>query len=306
MAIRGYLLVLAAASLWGSVGPIARYAFSQGIEPLEIAFWRCVIPFVPFAWQALRGDSVAISPRDIPMVGAFGILCVATFYGVYQLAIQAGGAALACVLMYTAPAWVAVMAWLFLKERMTKAKISAVLLTLAGVAGVSGVFAPTTDAVVTPLAVFFGLMSGLTYAMYFIFGKRLQPQYSTPVLFFWALPLGAAILFPFIEFNPKTPMVWVAILAITVLSTYIAYSLYYAGLRYLEATRASVVATIEPLVAAVSAYIWWDESFTTAGYAGSALILAAVLIIVKGDKAVQAAPVPDPSQGMTETVRQPH
>jgi DME family drug/metabolite transporter len=61
-------------------------------------------------------------------------------------------------------------------------------------------------------------------------------------------------------------------------STYLAYSIYYAGLKYLEATRAAVAATLEPVAAAVLAYIWWDEYFNLLGYAGSGLILGAVLL----------------------------
>ena len=131
---RGYLLILLAAVLWGSLGPVARYAFSQGVDPLEVAFWRCVIPFAPFCVQALRQGSLRVDPGDRPALLGFGLICVVAFYSVYQLAIHNGGAALASVLMYTAPAWVAIMAWSILGERMTPAKLAAVAATLAGVA----------------------------------------------------------------------------------------------------------------------------------------------------------------------------
>lgn len=278
MAARGYLFVLLAAIMWGSVGPVAKYAFTQGVEPLEVAFWRCAIPFIPFCFQAFRQGNPAIETRDLPMVGFFSLVCIAAFYGVYQVAIESGGAALASVLMYTAPAWVALMAWLVLGERMTVAKVLAVAATLAGVAGVSGVF--ESGSTVTVKALVFGVLSGVTYAGYYIFGKRLQPKYSTPQLFLYGLPLGALVLFPFVEFHAKTPSAWAAIVTVAMLSTWGAYTAYFAGLKRVEATRASVVATIEPVMAAVTAYFWWGEKFTATGYMGTLLILGAVGLIV--------------------------
>ena len=280
--LRGYILVLMAAVCWGVTGPFSKLAFSQGVQPMEIAFWRCVIPFAPFGLLALRRGGLRglrLEPRDRPYMLAFGLLCVATFYGVYQMAIREGGAALACVLMYTAPAWVALMAWALLGEAMSRFKVAAVLATLAGAAGVSGIF-NSGGGHVTAAAVIFGLLSGLTYALYFIFGKRFLTRYSTPVIFFHGLPVGALALWPLVDFTPKTPTAWMAIAVITIISTFSAYSFYYAGLRLLEATRASVVATFEPVVAAALAFAWWGERFDLAGYVGSALILGSVVLII--------------------------
>lgn len=292
MTAKGYLYVIIAATLWGITGPLAKYAFSYGVQPLEIAFWRCAIPFVPFAFQALRGRSLRIDRGDRMAVLSFGLICVAAFYGVYQLAIEAGGAAMACVLMYTAPAWVAIMAWLVLGETMTPAKVAAVVATLVGVAGVSGVFSGADAATLSVTAIVFGIASGMTYAMYFIFGKRLMPRYTTPQLFFYGLPVGALVLFPMVEFHDKTPGAWAAIFAVCILSTYLAYSFYYAGLKHLEATRASIAATIEPVVASSIAFVWWDESFSVMGYMGSALILGAVILIILDGRRAET-PLPD-------------
>ena len=55
---------------------------------------------------------------------------------------------------------------------------------------------------------------------------------------------------------------------------------YYQGLKYLEASRAAITATLEPVVAAVVAFFWWHESFSGLGYVGSAAIIAAVILMV--------------------------
>jgi len=223
-----------------------------------------------------------VARRDRLAMAGFGVICIASFYGVYQMAINEGGAALASVLMYTAPAWVALLAWWFLGEGMSPLKLAAVVATLAGVACVSGIVGggAASGIIATPRAILFGLLSGLTYAMYYIFGKGRLKRYSTPVLFLHSLPLGAVLLFPFVEFSAKTPGAWVAIVTVSLFSTWGAYSAYYAGLRHLEATRASVVATLEPVVAAVVAFAWWGERFTASGIIGAGLILGAVILVV--------------------------
>ncbi len=293
MALRGYLLVLLAAVCWGITGPFAKLAFSQGVQPLEVAFWRCVLGFAPFTLQALLHPDRAglrLHSRDRLPILVFALLCVAGFYAVYQLAIQAGGAALASVLMYTAPAFVALMAWLVLGESMTPAKLAAVAATLAGVAAVSGLLTPGGSHTVGPAALTFGLLSGFTYALYYIFGKHFLSRYRTPVIFMYALPVGGLVLFPLTTFTAKTPLAWVGILACGLVATYAAYSFYYAGLRHLEATRAAVVATLEPVVAALLAFAWWGESFSGPAWIGSGLILGAVgLTLWDGRRSTAAA-----------------
>lgn len=293
MALKGYLYVLLAAVCWGVTGPFAKLAFSQGVAPLEVAFWRCALGFVPFTIQALLHPDRAglrLAPRDRGPMLAFALICVAGFYGVYQLAIQAGGAALASVLMYTAPAFVALLAWMALGERMTWAKLAAVAATLAGVAAVSGLLTPGAAMAAGPAALFFGLLSGLTYSLYYIFGKRFLSRYRTPVIFMHALPVGGLALWPLFEFAPKTPLAWLGILVCGLVATYAAYSFYYAGLRHLEATRAAVAATLEPVVAAMLAFAWWGESFSGPAWLGSALILGAVgLTLWDGRRATAAA-----------------
>lgn len=284
----GYFYVLAAASLWGLLGVVSKWAFEQGVSPLEVAFWRAALGAVLFGTQALLVQKVYLQQRDLPAVAGFGLVGVSLFYGAYQLAIQSGGAALASVLLYTAPAIVALLSWLFLREPMDAYKLGAVGLTLLGVALVS---LQGGGVKVTLAALFWGLLSALTYATYYLFGKLYLHKYSTPTVFLYALPVGALGLLPFVNFVPKNAEAWTAIAFLTMASTFFAVTLYFAGLRRLEATRASVVATIEPVVAAFVAWLWWGERFSLLGYLGAGLVLAGVVWMVLRP---QARPVPEP------------
>ncbi len=274
----GYLLVLCAAVLWGLIGPLSKFLFIEGITPLEVAFWRSVIGWGLFAAQALIRGAGRAQTRDLPVLAAFGLVGVSLFYGSYQVAIGLVGAALGSVLLYTAPAWVALLSRLVLGEAMTPGKLCAVAATIFGVACVSLSSGGTVQP--SALGVLAGLTAGFTYALYYIFGKKYLSRYETATLFLYALPVGALGLLPFVEFSQKTPTAWAFLFLLSATTTWGAYSFYYAGLRRLEATRAAVVATLEPLVSAWLAWWWWDERFGPTGYLGSGLILAAVLLMV--------------------------
>jgi len=275
--LKGYLYIIAAAGLWGILGPFSRLAYSQGLAPMEVAFWRALLAWGFFGTHALATRAVRLRPRDIPMVLLFAITGVTLFYGSYQLAIRTGGAAVAAVLLYTAPAWVAVLARFAFRELFTPAKVLALVLTLLGVVCVA--WGGSTIKVTLP-SLAFGLAAGFCYSLYYIFGKFFSSRYTSPNLFLYLLPIGALTLLPWVEFASKSLTAWAALICIAALSTYGAYFFYYQGVRHLEASRAAIAATLEPVIAAMVAYFWWGEAFSVAGYAGSAMILAAVLLMV--------------------------
>ncbi len=281
--LRGYLFVILAAFCWGGIGPVSRYAFAQGMAPLEVAFWRALFGWVVFGLHAVKMKQTRVKRRDLPWVLAFGLWGVSLFYASYLLAIEQGGAALAAVLLYTAPLWVAILARIFLGEKLTPLKILCVFLGMGGVAAVALGSGRTAGVSVGALG--WGLLSGFLYGVYYIFGKRFLRSYATPTLFLYALPVGMLGLAPFIriEFPPAGALL--AVLFLALISTFAAYSLNYAGLKRLESSRAATVATIEPVIAGAAAWVWWGETFTVWGYLGSGLILLGVLLLVTSTRA---------------------
>ena len=166
---------------------------------------------------------------------------------------------------------------------LTPVKLGALALTLVGVVGVSlgaGGGDSGLGLSVSAGALIAGLTAGFCYSLYYIFGKYFSNHYSSPNLFFYMLPIGAICLLPLVEFSHKTPTAWAALVCMAFFSTYGAYYCYYIGLKNMEASRASITATLEPVVASVVAYFWWGEAFSLLGYIGSALILAAVILVV--------------------------
>jgi DME family drug/metabolite transporter len=278
----GYLLIALAALLWGTLGIASRLILQSGVEPLELSFWRATIGGSLFALQALRIGKVRVDRRDYPALAGFAVIGVSLFYLSYLLAVRAGGAALAAILLYTAPAWVAVASALWLHEPMTRRKLVALTLTLLGVALVAaGTGGGATGIHLGTSALFWGLVSGLAYASYYLFGKRYFTRYHTATLFMYALPLGALLLLPGVHFAPKSAATWGWIGFVGVVPTFLALQVYSAGLRRVSATNAVTVATLEPVVAAVLAYLVWGEALGLLGYLGAALVLAGVLVMAR-------------------------
>lgn len=291
----GYSFILLAALCWGLLGPVARGALAAGVTPLEIAFWRAVIGggcFVGHAlWLRARRGATPMRRQHLPLMVLFGLIGVSLFYSAYQFAVQAGGAALASVLLYTAPAWVALIGRAALGERMTAFKTAAVALTLLGVVGIA--FSGASSVQLTWAAIGWGLASSLSYALYYPFGKRYFDAYAPATIFAYALPVGALGLWPLVGFAPKSPGAWGALAFIGVVSTYGAYLAYGAGLKRLEASRASIVATLEPVVAAAVAHWWWDERFGAWGYLGAALVITAAFLAAADSTSADEHPAPD-------------
>ncbi len=274
----GYVYVVLAAVFWGLLGPASRLAFREGIGPLEVAFWRAALATLLFGVHAALRGRLVVERRDLGAVVGFGVVGIAVFYGAYFRAVREGGAALAAVLLYTAPLWVAVLAVLFLRERMSTRKVAALGLAFTGVAGIA--LAGADGVRVTSAALFWGLLSGWAYALYYLFGKRYFERYDPATLFLYSLPVGALLLLPGVDFAPKSPTTWATLVFLAVVPTYGSYLLYGAGLRRIEATRAATVATVEPVVAAVAAYFFWGERMSPAGYLFAGLVLLGVVLMV--------------------------
>lgn len=270
-------LILIAAVLWGLLGILGKWAQGAGVSALEVAFWRAVLAGALYALHATVTRSPLPRGRDLWITAAFGLAGVSVFYGSYQLAVRSGGASLASVLLYTAPAFVALMGWAFLRERLGGRELLAVAGTLLGIALIS--LGGGQGVTVTPAALAWGLLAGFTYSLYYLYGKAFFQRYAPHALLAVALPVGAAGLLPFVSFSAKSPAAWWSLSAIAVFSTYLAYLAYSAGLRHLPATRASVIASLEPVVAATLAAAVFGEQLAALALVGAALVIAAALTL---------------------------
>ncbi len=234
----------------------------------------------------LNRGALRVATRDLPLFAAYGAVSVAGFMTVYFIAIRMTTVATAAVLLYTAPAWVVVMARLLFGESMTRMKVAALALTFVGCVLVVGAAGPGALRL-TPAGLLAGLGAGLTYALYSIFGKTALRRYSPLTTVIYALAFGALfLLIASGGLQPVTAGGVPALAYVIVVPTVAAYLLFITGLRWVEAGRASVIATLEPVVAALGGAIVLREPFEPAQWLGAALVLGGV-VLVQGEHVVR-------------------
>ena len=283
--LRGYGLALVAAALWATLGLFYRSLAAYGLPPLTIVFFRAVIAalvlFLALGWQ--RRGWLRLERRDWLLFVPFGLTGVAAFYVVYIYAIDLTGMGVAAVLMYTAPVWVTLFDAILLGERLSRPKCGALLLSCAGCVLVSRVY-DLASVRLNLLGILAGLGAGLTYSLYTLFSKVAQRRYTAWTTLAYALGLGALFLLPLqspadLVHALTTPLLLFWLLALGLLPTLGGGIAFNAALRLVPASNASIIATLEPAVAALLGWAFLGEQLETLQLLGAGLILAAVIIL---------------------------
>ena len=192
---RRYLLVVAAAALWALIGVWANELDELGLSATQIGAWRAVLGGgCVVAHAASTGSITEVRRFPLRPTLLLALLGVTLFYVALPAAVAEGGVSLAWVLLYTAPAMVAVGARIWLHERLSAVGTGLVALTLVGVVLV---VAPDSDGVtVSARSVGWGLAAAFGYASIYVVGKPLTERFSPATVFAVTLPLGAVPLIP--------------------------------------------------------------------------------------------------------------
>lgn len=277
---QGYLLVILAALLWSISGPIAKLAYEHGATPAEAGFWRAGFGALFFWLHALRNGDYHVARSDILKLLLFGALCIAAMNYCFMHSVRQAGAGMATVLLYTSPIYVAAMSRFFFKERLSNLKKFAIVLAFAGVACIS-LSGGSAASGRMPASMAFGLLAGLAYSVQYIVSKIFLGRYSGISIYCYGFLGAMATLLPFISFTGISLTGWLALLAVGFFSTYVAYCAYGLALKILPATKAAVAANVDPLFAALVAWIWWGEVLPPMAFAGGACVVAAVFFMAR-------------------------
>jgi len=281
----GLWLIVAAAVQWAMLGPMARVAFAEGVSALTVAFWRATLGALLFAAHAAFTQAPPLHRHDRWPAALLGVAGMAVMYVTYFKSVQYGGAALAAILLYAAPVWVALGAHFILRERVSAAEAAALGLTLIGVVLVALSGRNTSpDAsqtagqfAVTWPVLLFGTLSGLSYAGYFLMGRPLFGRNAPSRVLAWALTATSVVLLPFVDWRLHSTTAWLAIGFLAVLCTFGAYLCNATGLRTVAASRAATVATLEPVLAVVAAWLVWGERLAPLGLVGALLVVTGIV-----------------------------
>ena len=269
-------MIMAAAVLWGLIGPFSVWAAREGLTALATAFWRTALSAVPFALLAARYRAWP-EPRELAGIAGFGVVGIAVMYAAFFIAVQQVGVGIAAVLLYTGPAWVGVFQWAATHQALSRSSLLALLLTIAGVVMVS---LDPARVDFDWLGVVAGLISGIAYATHFTVARRYIAQLNAPLVYAIAMTVAAVVLAPIAE--PRVPSAGaiVPLLFLSFVATFVASLLFARGVVAIAPVRAAITATVEPVVATVASMLLLDASLHAQQLLGAALVLTGVTIIV--------------------------
>ena len=293
-ALIGYLMVFLAALAFSLIGPITRYPLAHGVSPVECAFWRAFFGGVFFVIHGVIIGAWKITPKQRAVFSLFGIPGVGLLFFMYMFAVHKSGAATTSVLNNTAPIWVAVWAYLFLREMLTGRKIFCILLAVGGAALLS-ISGGRLAAGATTWGVAAAVASGFLYSLHAPLAKKFQEDGVSAVsIYMYILLAGALALLPFVTFMPdKSPLAWGSLIGMGLLCNWVPYLCFCAALKRLSATRVAVLETAsEPFMAALFAFLWWGEAFTPLGWLGACLVIGAVVLVILSKDKLRPAKIP--------------
>ena len=279
-------MIVIAACFWGSMGIFVRRLSGFGFDPIQIVSIRVTLgALIFYLFLLIREQSGSrISLRDIPLFLGLGLGRVLFFTVCYFSAITIMPLSTAAILLYTSPIWIMLMSAMFFHEQIDGRKILALILAFAGCVLVSGV---SGDGI-TLTGLLLGLGSGIGYGLYSILGtialRRYSPYTVTTYTFIlaaagsWLICRPADMLSKFFAASDLAGLVFLCFLTalVTAVIPFLSYTL---GLQTVEASKAGIIATIEPVVATIIGMICFSESLTVLSGTGILLILFAVMIL---------------------------
>lgn len=282
------LFVLAAALMWSTIGTSYKLILDwfPELDSISLVTVRAFGATVLLGlWLAWRRPAALKPPRAaLPSFLILGGSAVTGFYTVYGLAIEWSSVAVATVLLYLAPAIVGAGGALFLGEPMTGRNVVSMLLAFAGCIFVVGLVGDVDD--VTSKGVIAGLLSAATYASFTLIGKPVMGRYPVDMTLFFHLVFGSAgLLIVALIANGGIHASWLAIVAITlfngIFNSLLPVASYTFGMRRMRAASASTIATLEPVLAIMLAWMLLGETLGMIQLAGAALVILAVLLLAR-------------------------
>ncbi len=283
---KAYIFIILGAALWGTIGWYVNQLYDYGFSPIEVVIlraWTAAIMLVVYLLLFAKEQLKLRTVKDIQYFIGTGILSISFFNFCLFTTMELTTIPVATALLYTGPAFVVILSTFFLKETLNKEKIAALLFTFLGVSLVIEFF-PSNMNAVSFQAVLFGLGAGFGYALYSIFSKFALKKYSTLSITTYTFVTSAIALTPFFPFAEKGmlllhPTVILYAFGLGFLPTAFAYIIYTWGLKDIEASKASILTTVEPVVAMIIGIFIFKETFTFQQIIGMVIILGTILLM---------------------------
>lgn len=281
--------VVAAAALWGLMGVFVRRFSAMGLGSLETTEVRilCGLVLLGLYLAVFHREKLRVRLRDLWCFVGTGIVSLLFFSWCYFQTMTLTSLAVAGVLLYTAPVFVMLLSALLFREPITPRKALALGMAVAGCALVSGVGSAGS---LSTGGLLLGLGSGFFYALYSIFGRyAIRRGYGAWTITFYTFlfcAAGGAVLCDWSRMGQAMSatggqfFLWAA--AMGLVTAFAAYLLYTWGLERMESSRAAILASVEPVVAALVGIFWFHETVSVPAVVGIVLVLGAIAVLGQG------------------------
>jgi drug/metabolite transporter (DMT)-like permease len=300
----GYALTLGAAGLFALNGTVSTLALQAGIPPTRLTALRCTGAAVALlvVLAVVSPRRLRVTWRELPFLALFGVVGVALTQFLYYVAIGRLPVGIALVFEMTAPVFIALYVWLVRREKVRSRLWLALLLSLSGLVLVAQVWQDGGS--LDPIGVGAALVAALCLATYYLMGERGTVTRDPVALTCWSFVAAAffwAVAAPWWEFDAgslaeRVPVslgslelpLWALVGWIVVLGAVVPFWLSIAALRHLAPTAAGLVATVEPVLASIAAWLWVEQMLTGWQVAGGVVVLTGIALA----QTARAAPVP--------------
>jgi len=286
----GIILVLAAGTLFGNSGIFVNILADRGVSEMGISVMRLTFTFLLMFLYLLFFNRGAFRIKKFDLLyfiftGMIGMVGSSLFY---FYSIRLTSMSVAAVLMYTSPTIVVILSLFILREKLTWRKCLCCLLSFIGTALVSGLFSGEIKS--SLLGVILGLLAGTSYALYSIFSGAAIANGCKPLtvsfysFMFASMTMNAVLaisggypsLIGTIKADPLIILIAVGQSLTTCLLPYVVYTI---GIRYAGASNASIMSTVEVVVASIMGLIVYKQIIPLDGIIGIVLVIASVVVL---------------------------
>lgn len=281
-------MVFGATVFWGASATLARFMFRErDVPPLTIVELRLLLSTIILGmWMAAsRPQTLVVDRRDWGAFALLGILGVAAIQGGYYHSISVLGVGLAILIQYLAPSLIVL--WELLRgARLSGRVVVTLAAAMLGTALLVGNNGAQLDRA-RPIDWLISFSTAFTFAFYIVYSKRILSRYSPETILFYTFLIAGllwAVVTPpwHIARAGYDATTWGVFLLLALTSALIPFALFYAGLRRMPAAEAGIVATLEPVVAVVAAWIALGEGLATIQWLGALLVLLAAALASYG------------------------
>ena len=293
--VLGYAMVMTAATLWAVNGTVSKVILTTGLSSLRLAQVRSTGAFllIALALAAVRPETLRLRRRELPYFILFGVGGLALVQWFYFLAIHRLEIGIALLIQYLAPVLVALWARYVLHEPVRKRIWVALALALTGLALVVEIWSGLS---LNTAGVAASLGAAGSYALYILLAEQRigeRDPISLVCMGFLFASILWAVLRPWWSFpvhvvgedvslhghfsSVHLP-VWSLMAWMILLGTIVPFALLVASLRYISATRAGIVAMVEPVAGTIVAWAWLGESLSGVQLVGALVVLAAIFL----------------------------